>query len=265
MSSVAAVSRARPGPSSARGSRTSPVPTGIDLAAGATFVACPRRLERPTLVHEAAESGALSAPSSAVRVAAGLIRTYRCGWRGGVGRVSPRERLPSPSRAFGVNAGTIAACPRSTIHPWPPPPRRTTSPTCSGRPLHDLRISVTDRCNFRCTYCMPKEVFGADFAFLPKDRGPDVRGDRAARPRLRRARGARSCGITGGEPLVRRDLPVLIGMLAAIRRPDGGPIDLTLTTNGSALPAAGGPACATRDCSGSPSASTRSTTRRSRR
>jgi cyclic pyranopterin phosphate synthase len=103
-----------------------------------------------------------------------------------------------------------------------------------GRPLHDLRISVTDRCNFRCTYCMPKEIFGPDFAFLPRDQVLSFEEiERLARAFV--ALGAEKLRITGGEPLVRRDVPVLIGMLAAIRRPDGGPLDLTLTTNGSAL------------------------------
>jgi cyclic pyranopterin phosphate synthase len=103
-----------------------------------------------------------------------------------------------------------------------------------GRPLHDLRISVTDRCNFRCTYCMPKEIFGPDFAFLPRDQVLSFEEiERLARAFV--ALGAEKLRVTGGEPLVRRDLPVLIGMLAAIRRPDGGPLDLTLTTNGSAL------------------------------
>ncbi len=103
-----------------------------------------------------------------------------------------------------------------------------------GRPLHDLRISVTDRCNFRCTYCMPKEIFGPDFAFLPRDQVLSFEEiERLARAFV--ALGAEKLRITGGEPLVRRDLPVLIGMLAAIRRRDGEPLDLTLTTNGSAL------------------------------
>jgi cyclic pyranopterin phosphate synthase len=103
-----------------------------------------------------------------------------------------------------------------------------------GRPLHDLRISVTDRCNFRCTYCMPKEIFGPDFAFLPRDQILTFEEiERLARAFI--ALGAEKLRITGGEPLVRRDLPVLIGMLAALRRPDGGALDLTLTTNGSGL------------------------------
>ena len=121
-----------------------------------------------------------------------------------------------------------------------------------GRPLHDLRISVTDRCNFRCTYCMPKEIFGPDFAFLPRDQVLTLRGDRAARARVRRSSASEKLRITGGEPLVRRDLPVLIGMLAAIRRPDGGPLDLTLTTNGSALRRLAGAAPRRRAADGSP-------------
>src|SRR5689334_2420369 len=103
-----------------------------------------------------------------------------------------------------------------------------------GRPLHDLRISVTDRCNFRCTYCMPKEIFGRDYQFLPRDqvlRYEEI--ERLARVFV--GLGVEKLRITGGEPLVRRDLPDLIRMLAALRRPDGGELDLTLTTNGSAL------------------------------
>jgi cyclic pyranopterin phosphate synthase len=108
------------------------------------------------------------------------------------------------------------------------------------RPLHDLRISVTDRCNFRCTYCMPKEVFGPDFAFLPKSEVLTFEEiSRTARVFV--GLGAEKLRITGGEPLVRRDLAVLIGMLAGIRRVDDRPIDLTLTTNGSALRKLAGP------------------------
>jgi cyclic pyranopterin phosphate synthase len=102
------------------------------------------------------------------------------------------------------------------------------------RPVHDLRISVTDRCNFRCVYCMPKEVFGRDFAFLPRELVLTFEEiERLARLFVRL--GVTKLRITGGEPLVRRDLPRLVEMLAAIRRPDGAPPDLTLTTNGSAL------------------------------
>jgi cyclic pyranopterin phosphate synthase len=103
-----------------------------------------------------------------------------------------------------------------------------------GRPLHDLRISVTDRCNFRCTYCMPKEIFGHDYEFLPKDQVltfEEITRAAAAFAAL----GVRKLRVTGGEPLVRRGLPELIRMLAALRTADGKPLDLTLTTNGAAL------------------------------
>ena len=103
-----------------------------------------------------------------------------------------------------------------------------------GRRLHDLRISVTDRCNFRCTYCMPKEIYGRDFAFLPRDQV--LRFEEIVRlAALFAAEGVEKLRITGGEPLVRRDLAALIAMLAEVRRIDGGRVDLTLTTNGSAL------------------------------
>jgi GTP 3',8-cyclase len=103
-----------------------------------------------------------------------------------------------------------------------------------GRPLHDLRISVTDRCNFRCTYCMPKEVFGPDYAFLP--RAEVLTFEEIERvTRVFVSLGAEKIRLTGGEPLVRRDLRVLVEKLAAVHRADGAPLDLTLTTNGSAL------------------------------
>ncbi len=103
-----------------------------------------------------------------------------------------------------------------------------------GRPLRDLRISVTDRCNFRCTYCMPKEVFGRDYAFLPRDQVLSFEEiERTAR--IFAALGVEKLRITGGEPLVRRGLPDLIASLAALRTTEGERLDLTLTTNGSAL------------------------------
>jgi cyclic pyranopterin phosphate synthase len=99
-----------------------------------------------------------------------------------------------------------------------------------GRPLRDLRISVTDRCNFRCVYCMPKEVFGRDYAFLPREQLLSFEEiERLAR--VFAAHGVEKIRLTGGEPLVRRDLELLVAMLARI---DG--LDLTLTTNGSLLP-----------------------------
>ena len=99
------------------------------------------------------------------------------------------------------------------------------------RPLRDLRVSVTDRCNFRCIYCMPKEVFGPSFQFL--HRNELLTYEEIERlTRLFVAHGVEKIRITGGEPLVRRDLPRLIGKLAAI----DDLLDLTLTTNGALLP-----------------------------
>jgi GTP 3',8-cyclase len=100
-----------------------------------------------------------------------------------------------------------------------------------GRPLHDLRISVTDRCNFRCVYCMPRAVFGPDHAFLP--RAELLSFEEITRlVGLFTQLGVRKVRLTGGEPLVRRDLPSLVRDLAAIPAVE----DLTLTTNGVLLP-----------------------------
>ncbi len=99
-----------------------------------------------------------------------------------------------------------------------------------ARPLRDLRISVTDRCNFRCTYCMPREAFGPDHAFLP--RAEILTFEEITRLTAAFvANGVTKVRLTGGEPLVRRDLDRLVGMLAAT----GGIGDLTLTTNASLL------------------------------
>ena len=86
-----------------------------------------------------------------------------------------------------------------------------------GRPMHDLRISVTDRCNFRCTYCMPREVYGRDFAFLP--RAELLTFEEITRlARLFAGLGVRKVRLTGGEPLLRRDLPVLVAHARRDRR-----------------------------------------------
>ncbi len=99
----------------------------------------------------------------------------------------------------------------------------------SGRPLRDLRISVTDRCNFRCVYCMPKEVYGRDHPFL--ERRELLTFEEITRvARVFVDRGVRKIRITGGEPLVRRELELLIAQLSGLG------VDLTLTTNGSLLP-----------------------------
>jgi cyclic pyranopterin phosphate synthase len=103
-----------------------------------------------------------------------------------------------------------------------------------GRPLRDLRISVTDRCNFRCSYCMPKEVFDKTYRFLPQ---PSLLSfeEITRLTRLFVAHGVHKLRLTGGEPLMRKDLDILIGMLAELRSADGAPLDITLTTNGSML------------------------------
>jgi cyclic pyranopterin phosphate synthase len=104
------------------------------------------------------------------------------------------------------------------------------------RPLRDLRISVTDRCNLRCGYCMPREVFGRDFVFL--DRSQLLSFEEIERlARISAKEGVRKIRLTGGEPLLRADLPRLVAMLARIE----GIEDLALTTNGTAL---GAHACA---------------------
>ena len=99
-----------------------------------------------------------------------------------------------------------------------------------GRPLHDLRISVTDRCNFRCTYCMPKEVFGHDWEFLSRELLLSFE-EIARLTRIFVGLGVRKVRLTGGEPLLRKDVESLVAILAAIE----GVNDLTLTTNGSLL------------------------------
>jgi cyclic pyranopterin phosphate synthase len=99
-----------------------------------------------------------------------------------------------------------------------------------GRPLETLRVSITDRCNFRCVYCMPKEVFGRDYAFLERDEL--LRFEEIARVvGVFAGLGVRTVRITGGEPLVRRDVERLVEMLAAIPE-----LELALTTNGALLP-----------------------------
>jgi cyclic pyranopterin phosphate synthase len=112
---------------------------------------------------------------------------------------------------------------RDTVSEAPP------AADARGRPLHDLRISVTDRCNFRCVYCMPKDVYGRDFPFLPH--ADLLTFEEIARiATLFVAQGVRKIRLTGGEPLLRRHLERLVEMLASL-----GDIDLTLTTNGALL------------------------------
>jgi len=120
---------------------------------------------------------------------------------------------------------------------------RPALPDALGRALRDLRISVTDRCNFRCTYCMPAEVFGRDFAFLPRELVLSFE-EIARLASVFLTLGVRKLRLTGGEPLARRGLPVLVGYLADLRTLEGEPADLTLTTNGSALRALAAPLAA---------------------
>ncbi len=103
-----------------------------------------------------------------------------------------------------------------------------------GRPLRDLRISVTDRCNFRCSYCMPKEVFDKRHVFLPHNALLSFE-EISRLARLFVTLGVRKLRLTGGEPLLRKNVETLVAMLAALRTPDGKPLDITLTTNGSLL------------------------------
>ena len=103
-----------------------------------------------------------------------------------------------------------------------------------GRPLRDLRISVTDRCNFRCSYCMPKSVFDRDYAYLPQKellRFEEITTIAAAATQL----GVKKIRITGGEPLLRKNVEILIAQLSELRTLNGKPLDLTLTTNASLL------------------------------
>ncbi len=103
-----------------------------------------------------------------------------------------------------------------------------------GRNLRDLRISVTDRCNFRCSYCMPKEVFDKDYAYLPHSALLSFEEIvRIAQQFVNL--GVQKIRLTGGEPLLRKNIEVLIEQLSALRTPEGTPLDLTLTTNGSLL------------------------------
>ncbi len=121
----------------------------------------------------------------------------------------------------------------------PAVPAHLTAPTgllsdTLGRPLRDLRISVTDRCNFRCNYCMPSEIFDKDYAFLPQTSLLSFE-EITRLATIFVAHGVEKIRLTGGEPLLRKNLEVLIGMLARLQTPQGKPLDITLTTNGSLL------------------------------
>ena len=126
---------------------------------------------------------------------------------------------------------------RSQLHPELPDPHDPSDDTADGgalldrlgRPLRDLRISVTDRCNFRCQYCMPKEIFGPDYTFLPREQILSFE-EITRLARISAGLGVRKVRLTGGEPLLRSELHKLVAMLSAI---DG--LEVALTTNGTLL------------------------------
>lgn len=126
-----------------------------------------------------------------------------------------RNHLPSVADHPGILAGTAFADVR-------------------GRELHDLRISVTDRCNFRCVYCMPKDVFTKDYPYLKQTELLSFEEITHLAKQFV-AVGVTKIRLTGGEPLLRKNLEALIQMLSRLKTPDGKPLDLTLTTNGSLL------------------------------
>ncbi|BDI06414.1 GTP 3',8-cyclase MoaA [Sphaerotilus microaerophilus] len=116
----------------------------------------------------------------------------------------------------------------------PIPPAASTALDRRGRQLHDLRISVTDRCNFRCSYCMPKEVFDKNHRFLPHNQLLSFE-EITRIARIFVGLGVRKIRLTGGEPLLRKHIEALVEMLSGLHTPDGEALDLTLTTNGSLL------------------------------
>lgn len=144
----------------------------------------------------------------------------------------PKVIFLTDARDSGVRPahGDVAGPPPDAALPAPGQPLRDTR----ARPLRDLRISVTDRCNFRCTYCMPRDVFDKHYTFLPH--GHLLSFEEITRTAVVFARlGVEKIRLTGGEPLLRRNIETLVAMLAELRTPGGKPLDLTLTTNGSLL------------------------------
>ena len=132
-----------------------------------------------------------------------------------------------------VIANKLPASPLPIIPTQMPDPNGMLSDT-RGRLLRDLRISVTDRCNFRCTYCMPKLVFDKHYQFLPKSELLSF-SEIARISHLFISHGVEKVRLTGGEPLLRKNLEVLIEMLTAIKTFDGKALDIALTTNASLL------------------------------
>jgi cyclic pyranopterin phosphate synthase len=140
----------------------------------------------------------------------------------------------------GVPIHWLARAPRAADPATPTPgPLPTLVHDRRQRPWRDLRISLTDRCNFRCSYCMPRSRFGPGHRFLPQAQLLNFEEiSQVADAALRL--GVRTLRLTGGEPLLRRELPLLVRQLAALRTPEGLAPDLALTTNGSLLAAQAG-------------------------
>jgi cyclic pyranopterin phosphate synthase len=128
----------------------------------------------------------------------------------------------------------LATNPAPLIPEYAPAPNGLLSDK-RGRFLRDLRISVTDRCNFRCTYCMPKEVFGKGYQYLPQTELLNFE-EITRMARVFVAHGVEKIRLTGGEPLLRKHLEVLVEMLAALKTHDGKSLDIALTTNATLLP-----------------------------
>ncbi|MDH1178681.1 GTP 3',8-cyclase MoaA [Achromobacter mucicolens] len=124
--------------------------------------------------------------------------------------------------------------PRPFAQPGDLPPNGQPALDQRARPLRDLRISVTDRCNFRCTYCMPREVFDSSYRFMPHSALLSFE-EISRLAGIFTQLGVEKIRLTGGEPLLRKHIENLVGMLAELRTPQGRPLDLTLTTNGSVL------------------------------
>ncbi|MCD0504255.1 GTP 3',8-cyclase MoaA [Bordetella petrii] len=127
------------------------------------------------------------------------------------------------------------SAPRAAPLPQAPlPPAGQPALDRRARPMRDLRISVTDRCNFRCTYCMPREVFDGNYAFMPQSALLSFE-EITRLARLFAQLGVEKIRLTGGEPLLRKNIEALVEMLADLRTPAGRPLELTLTTNGTLL------------------------------
>jgi len=143
-------------------------------------------------------------------------------------RFSPKVVPLVDLRAGALHIPTMASAPGDRIAP------QGQLTDTLGRNLRDLRISVTDRCNFRCGYCMPKEIFDKDYPYLPH--ASLLTFEEIVRIAEQFVRhGVQKIRLTGGEPLLRKNIEVLIEKLSALRTADGKPLDLTLTTNGALL------------------------------